>query len=371
MPAEPVGEDFLIENDGNLAAIGSLTIYRSLRWGCLFELFLVDGRSYRGPPPDVPAFRMARIMARQFATLPTELIAELDAGRTANGGAPREKLSYLGVEFDNPRRDLPANSMLGGRQRDWLLGRLEASDAQWKLLGLNVGLMRHAFDDSFSPKGQKNGLYWLDGWDGFPGERTQLTTAFRARGFGNLVSLTGDRHMHMAGYVFEDFDSSDQRPVAVEFCGAAISAPNRLAIMAGITRRDPSYAGYFFHQGNPEVGENLIRPSMDQLMLHGHESARLCSEGAPAEDMLGAADPAVNPHLQYVDSDAFGYMIAHVTPGDVEVQQVTIAEPVSLPGEAVPILRRVALSVAAWVGNEQPDLRTVQASGADVDLKLK
>ena len=148
-PAEEFDENYLSREANNLAAIETMTIYRSVRWGKIAELFVIDGRSYRGPR-GLPQ-ELLTIGRHPYPEGPIkpELIEIMNSGRNYNDGNPPEMVNYLGMEITNPRKDAPTGSMLGAKQKAWLKDQLTDSQAQWKLLGFNVGLMRHGFDDSF------------------------------------------------------------------------------------------------------------------------------------------------------------------------------------------------------------------------------
>ena len=70
----------------NLAAIGSMTTYRSLRFGKHLDLILTDLHSYRSEDPTAPDGANA-FTSRDFPNFfPEEVQIAADAGRTLNGG---------------------------------------------------------------------------------------------------------------------------------------------------------------------------------------------------------------------------------------------------------------------------------------------
>ena len=85
-PAGDFDDHYLSHEPNNLAAINSMTIYRSLKWGDLAELFVIDGRSYRGPRG--LSQELLSIGRHPYPEAPVDplLIRTLNAGRTANGG---------------------------------------------------------------------------------------------------------------------------------------------------------------------------------------------------------------------------------------------------------------------------------------------
>jgi alkaline phosphatase D len=115
-------------------------LYRSLRWGRLLDLFIVDTRSYRSA---------------------------------------------------NWRPDGPGKTMLGARQRRWLVDAVAASTATWKVIVSSVPLSIEKawpFCDSWA-------RCTLLGYPtGFATERDAILSELRARDVRRLVVLAGDVH---------------------------------------------------------------------------------------------------------------------------------------------------------------------------------
>jgi len=119
-------------------------LYRSVRWGRLLEMFILDTRQYRS---------------------------------------------------DNSLPDGPRKSMLGAAQRRWLLQSVPASTATWKIVVSSVTLS--------VPTGRPE----RDGWSnanilglapesgtGFATERDAILREFRLQGVRNLVVVAADVH---------------------------------------------------------------------------------------------------------------------------------------------------------------------------------
>ena len=136
-------------------------LYRRARWGRLVELFVLDTRQYRS---------------------------------------------------DNRAADGPGKTMLGARQRDWLLDGLGRSDAVWKLVVSSVSLS--------VPTGRAGRDGWASGsprFDsgqpptGFEHELGTIVRALAGRGVQNVVWLVADvhraeiiRHAPLPGLVFHE-----------------------------------------------------------------------------------------------------------------------------------------------------------------------
>ncbi len=159
--------------------------FRTVRFGRLADLFLIDTRTRRDqpvPPPDLSR-----------------------ADRTA----------------------------LGPEQKAWLFGELERSTATWRLLG-NPSVMARTWNDDL-PDAVKAALVKVklidadgsgpdyDQWDGYPAERAEVLARIGATGPRNVVVLSGDVHVGMA---IELAVQPADDPVAVEFVNSSLTSQN-------------------------------------------------------------------------------------------------------------------------------------------------
>src|SRR5439155_917496 len=115
-------------------------LYRSVRWGRSLEVFILDTRQYRSR---------------------------------------------------NEALDGPDKTMLGAAQRSWLLERVSASDATWKLIVSSVPLGVFTRSDSWT---SANVLGYPRPGAGFAWERDLILRTLRERGVRNVVFLSGDVH---------------------------------------------------------------------------------------------------------------------------------------------------------------------------------
>ncbi len=377
-PAEVVNTEldnfddhYLSREPNNLEAIGTLSIYRSIRWGRMAELFLVDGRSYRAPrgfDVDVPGSEFLT-----SAPVPAALVEVQSAGRAANGGSPPDTVDLGGVALPNSRKDRPTGSLLGADQKAWLTASLRASEARWKVLCNNVPLMRFGFDMRFHEFGSHNDLWWTDTWDGYPVERRELMGTIAEQGLSNLVSVTGDRHAHFAGLVYDDFDAESPRALLAEFVGSAISSGPRLKNQHNGTRSDPELNALVQFDGSRFDYEQAMMPALNAWLLFGAEAAATLGEtGDAALAAERAAGDLVNPHLEYADTDGVGYFVMRFASDGLAAEFVTVDEPVSEPGPEGPrVRRRVRFSIPAWSAGEEPVLEHEGVEGEAPLMGLK
>ncbi|CAN5760421.1 alkaline phosphatase D family protein [soil metagenome] len=149
----------------------ALRMYRSLSWGSLVDVFVLDGRQYRSDQPCPGASDVA-----------ADCAARTDASRT----------------------------MLGRAQLQWLARGVTRSNAVWSALA-NQTVMTPV---PFGP------LFNLDQWDGYAAERDEVVELLRRP--RNAVVLTGDIHASGVGTLGVDVDRD--RPAGTEFVGTSISS---------------------------------------------------------------------------------------------------------------------------------------------------
>jgi alkaline phosphatase D len=158
------------------STIDAPKIYRTIRWGQLAELNVVDGRQYRDVPP-----------------------------------------CGWGEAQACPEAYDPSISMLGRDQERWFYNNLKNSNAQWDVMGSNVMMARLDHD------GDAGDLLWNDAWDGFPEARNRISRAWQRAKTRNPVVLTGDWHSTFVNDIHADFDKPGSPTIATEFVGTSIS----------------------------------------------------------------------------------------------------------------------------------------------------
>jgi alkaline phosphatase D len=162
--------------------------YRSVQFGDLVDLFVLDSRTYRTPHP----CGENRLLGRYLPL-------------------------FCGNAGDRHQ------SMLGAAQRDWLVDGLHGARGRWQVLG-NQTLM--------APLRVELGELTLplntDAWDGYAAERQAILRAARDAGVDNLVVLTGDLHSYTAAHLASDFRADRWRDtlVGVEFMTPSVTSAN-------------------------------------------------------------------------------------------------------------------------------------------------
>ena len=372
-PLRSFDDSGLGQEAGNLAAIRSLEIFRAMRWGRNVELFLTDNRSFRSQPI-MDAAESVALRAKEFPYFTSLNVVEtLDAGRTNGGGHPPATIRFGGADVPNPRRDAPAQSMLGGEQKRWFLGRLRDSKTPWKLWGNTVATLDIRADLHRLPPGpgprwpdDSYGLIGDDDWSGYRTERAEIFETVRRNRITGFVSLAGDRHSFQAGLVSAALPPKSFDPVGAEFVTGSISAPG-LAEAAGykIAKNDPLRPLYLWE---PSPGASP-KTALNFTAMHGVRASLALQSTGDLKKALSERNPEVAPHLSFLDWGGHGYAAVRVTEDELEVEFVCVPRPIerSSAADGGPLAYRVAHRVRRWSPGEAP---RVERSVVEGELPL-
>jgi alkaline phosphatase D len=175
--------------------IDGTRIHRSLRFGRLADISLLDTRQYRDAIP-------RRDMLQNTAVRPASVVHD------------------------------PQRTIMGVEQRDWLFDRLGVSQGdgvRHKLLAQQVMMAPLRWidlDDPLLPPGPPHrGVYFnLDQWDGYTAERDLLTAFLHDESIDNTTVLAGDIHSFWQASIHLDMEDVASPTVAQEFvCGSVSS----------------------------------------------------------------------------------------------------------------------------------------------------
>ncbi len=353
-PIERFDPDGLGDEPSNLIAINSLKIYRTLQFGRNVELFLTDNHSFRSPGPHarpfaVPGFRWA---------WPQAIDEILDDGRTHAGGHAPESIEFMGKTLPNPAKDGPAQTCLGRRQRAWLLDRLAASQARWKIWGHSFGTLDLRTDYQNLPGSL--GVRWpaelgygiFNG--GFYREKAEIFDFVRNRGIAGFAIVAGDRHAFQAGLVSKALPPEKFEPVGVEFITGAISQQTLFEVAEQtVAKDDPLRALYLYDRP-----DGTVLPAMNVAALHGVRSALVLKETGDIEAARAVRNPEVAPHTTFLDRGGNGYARVTASSTQLEVEFVGIERPLqrSTRPDGGPIRYRVVHRTPLWQPGETPRL---------------
>ena len=368
-PIDRFDEHGLGDEPGNLAAIRSLRIHRSLRWGRNLDLILTDNHSFAMEPamdrPEAEPFQTKELPL--FA--PQEVIEILDAGRTAAGGRPPATIRFGGKDLPNPRRDHAPQTVLGVEQKAWFLDRLARSTATWKVWGSSFGTLEGRTDPANLPPGMAapwpgTGYASIGGtdWTGYATERAQIFDLVREKRIAGFAIVCGDRHSFWAGLASKSLPPQPFEPVGVEFITGSISAPGLPEAVEHNFPPDMALRSLYLHQPSPGAP---IQRTINMLMKHG---VRACIELAKTGDLeraLALSNRDLAPHLSFLDMGGHGYAVTRVTSDALETEFVCIPRPLerSTAADGGPLLYRVAHRARLWRPGETPRLERTRLEG--------
>jgi alkaline phosphatase D len=362
VPIEHFDEHGLGEEANNLAAIGSLTAYRALRFGRHLELIITDQHSYRSEEPT------GRPEARALASpdfpelMPEDAMAILDAGHAWNGGNPPATIRFGEKEFPNFRRESPPQTTLGAEQKAWFLERLRASRATWKVWGNSQGVLDWRADPQNLPA-QLTKPWPGAGYAGFGGgdlstayvERAEIYDFVARERITGFACVAGDRHSFWAGLMAKALPPAQFEPVGVAFITGSISAAGLVEALEHVFPKNHPLRSLFLvdrpDAPHPDATVNM-------LLRHG---VRSCLEYAASRELTRArarSNPDNSPHLAFVDMGGHGYATVRVSADALESEFVCIPRPVA-PTAAVdggPLHYRLVHRVPLWRAGQRPRL---------------
>jgi alkaline phosphatase D len=207
---------------------------------------------------------------------------------------PREKLLPLKHEVA-PEREPPDRTMLGPDQREWFEAEVRASDAHWTVWSdevLTIPLMLGA--------GPLTAFPVQGGWDGYTREREYLTHVIDDADVRNFVTLTGDMHCYVAGYKQTEYRDA---------LGWLLRGPVDRQKRVGVEFMTPPVT-------SQTVSEALTL-NRDPTGISGRILSRVVR--------------AMNPHLEFFDSDHWGYSVVEFTREDCTYVGYSVDKTVDSP----------------------------------------
>jgi len=361
-PVTTFDDHGLATDSNSVAAIRSLTAYRSLRWGKCLELLITDQHTYRSEEPTSGRDARALSTSTYPELIPQEALEILDAGRSYDGGRPPQEIRFGSARVSNFRKDAPPQTILGAEQKKWFLDALRRSDATWKVWGCSTGTLDWRADPQNVPSALAPA--WPGaGYAGFGGgdfstaytERNQIYDTVRNAGMTGFVTVSGDRHSFWAGYASKSLPPQPFDPVGVAFITGSVSSPGLVeALEHNLPKNLPLRALYLVesHNGGPP------HPTVNMLLRHG---VRSCLEYARTRDLTAArrvSNPDLAPHLSFVDMGGHGYATIRLAPDDMQCEFVCIPRPLERDdrSDGGKVLYRLAHRCRLWRRGESPAL---------------
>jgi alkaline phosphatase D len=223
--------------------------------------------------------------------------------------------------------------MLGGPQKAWWKATMAGSDATWKVWANEVPLMR-SFIKNVSGRLIFDRVMDSDAWDGYNYERNELMAHLRDNSIQNVITITGDIHAGFAGLVMDDHEAGTPAPQTVELVAPGISSNSLFSFFEFPTRTGAASTLRYMvtYDASQQGGSDPYVENLNLALLYGEESALVMSETNDFAQAEAARDLTVNPHLQYVDTNAQGYGILRITATGASAEIVTVNRPVTESG---------------------------------------
>jgi alkaline phosphatase D len=343
----------------NLAAIGSMTGYRSITYGRHVDLIITDFHSYTMEDPTTRSEAKALDLPDFPFLFPQEALEVLEAGRDYNGGKPPDTITVGASTIPNFRKDEPTFTVLGQTQKAWLKKQLTDSKATWKIWAATNGTLDMRTDPQNLPEGLTR--QWPGkGYANFGGgdfsaalsERAELYDLVHEAGVTGFVTVSGDRHSFWAGYAAKDLPPAKFQPVGVTFITGSISAPGIAEATEHGLKGNPLRA--LFVADRPEGPESTI----NLLIKRGVRTALEYARTGDIERARALTNPDLAPHLEFVDLGGHGYSVVTAGPDAIDVEFVCIPRPIRRAGspDGGALRYRVSHRATRWARGEQPSL---------------
>ena len=375
-PIEKFDDDGFGQEPNNIAAVASLTGYRSVRWGRNVDLIITDQHSYRSHEPSGRPEAKSLSSADFPQLLPQELLEILDAGREYNGGKPPQSLEFGATRIANFRGNEPAQTIFGKTQKAWFLERLRTSQATWKIWGNTEGTLDSRVDPQNLPPGVTKpwpgaGYAVLGGGGDHSSayrERAEIYDFVRDHGITGFATVAGDRHSFWAGLAAKALPPQPFEPVGIVFVTGSISAPGLVeSLEHKFPPAHPLRALYLADTPTKSPADAKAKPlpAINMLLRHGVKS---CLEFQRSRNIAQArklSNPEVAPHLSFIDMGGHGYATVRATSHTFETEFVCIPRPlerVERP-DGGPLSYRVAHSAQLWSRGERPRLEQTVIEG--------
>jgi alkaline phosphatase D len=362
VPIEKWDENGLGTEPNNLAAIHSLIGYRAIRYGRHLDLIITDQHSYRSKDPTEDP-ELEKLSPSEFLGMfPEDAMQVLDGGRSFNRGHPPAELSFGDIRIGNPQKDAPPQTILGAEQKEWFKDRLKRSTATWKIWGNSEGALDMRADPQNLPAGLSkawpNGTYAsLGGGDYGTAylERGEIYGLVRDLKITGFAIVSGDRHSFWAGYATTALPPGKFEPVGLSFVGASLASPGVMEAYEHKLPKDHPLRPLFLADRSDRTKPDW---TFNMLMKHG---VRSCLDYAKSFDLNHArslSNPALSPHLEFVDMGGHGYATVRLTGDEMRTQFVCIPRPIERSDrpDGGPLRYRVVHTAKLWSGGEQPRL---------------
>ena len=370
-------ENGLGDEPNNLIAINSLKAYRALRYGKHLDLIITDQHSYRSPDPfSDDSLNKLGDWGNYNGMFPDDVLQVLDGGRAFNGGNPPAEIHFQDASIPNPQRNAAPQTILGAEQKAWFKDRLKRATATWKIWGNSLGTLESRADPENLPAGltkspwPKGSFANLGGGDHGTAwlERGEIYDLVRDSKITGFAIVSGDRHSFWAGYAATYLPPAKFEPVGLSFVGGSLVSPGAMESYEHRLKKDDPWRPLYLADRKDGAKPDW---TFNMLLKHG---VRSCLDYAKNFDRARArslSNPAVAPHLEFVDMGGHGYAKVRLTGDEMRTEFVCIPRPITRSDrpDGGPLRYRVAHSAKLWKPGERPQLK-LQVLEGDPGLSI-
>ena len=228
---------------------------RSLHFGDLIEISMIDGRQYRS--------------------------------REACYAPPNKGGTHLETNASCPERLDAGRTMLGFAQEAWL--HADARPFQGAVESDRAGRADGAVP---AQAGQRLTRFSTDDWDGYPANRARLLKRIHDTQVSNPVVVGGDMHSFFANDLRLDFDDPASPVVATEFVGTSISSYGPPYDLIAQALPDNPHVHFFESRRRGYVCVDLERAHMQVRMRVVSDAADPKADIATLQDIRGRGRPS-------------------------------------------------------------------------------
>src|SRR4051812_24021990 len=186
-------------------------------------------------------------------------------------------------------------------------------------------------------------------------ERSEIYSLVRDAKITGFAVVAGDRHAFWAGYAASQLPPGKFEPVGLSFVGASLTSPGTMEAYEHNFPKDSKLRPLFLADRPDGAKPDW---TFNMLLRHG---VRSCLEYARSFDLERArslSNPALSPHLEFVDLGGHGYAIVRLSGEEMRTEFVCIPRPIARSGtpDGGPLRYRVAHTAKLWAAGERPQL---------------
>jgi alkaline phosphatase D len=174
--------------------------------------------------------------------------------------------------------------------------------------------------------------------------------------------VAGDRHSFWAGLAAKSLPPKPFKPIGIAFVTGSISAPGMVEALEHKFPKQHPLRPLFLGQG---PAENAPQPTVNLMLRHGVRSCLEYAKSGEMEKARAASNPALSPHLSFVDMGGHGYSIMRASSATLETEFVCIPRPLERSDreDGGPLRYRVRFRTNLWKKGESPRMESKVLEG--------